>query len=90
VVFSKHLLLVGMVILLVASALAVVINKYQSRTLFIEVQKQEKMLDEYEVKWGQLQLELSTLTEEGKIERIAKNKLKLILPQRENTIYIKP
>ncbi len=79
-----------MVILLVASALAVVINKYQSRTLFIEVQKQEKMLDEYEVKWGQLQLELSTLTEEGKIERIAKNKLKLILPQRENTIYIKP
>lgn len=89
-VYSKYLLLTGIVILLVVSALAVVVNKYQSRTLFIEIQKQEKMLDEYEVKWGQLQLELSTLTEEGKIERIAKNKLKLILPQRENTIYIKP
>ncbi len=79
-----------MVFLLIVSALAVVINKYQSRTLFIEIQKQEKMLDEYEVKWGQLQLELSTLTEEGKIERIAKDKLKLMQPQRENTIYIKP
>ena len=80
----------GLVILLVISALAVILNKYQSHSLFIEIQKQEKMLDNYEVKWGQLQLEITTLTEESKIERISKNKLKLIMPQREKTIYIKP
>lgn len=72
------------------SSLAVVMNKYHSRSLFIEIQKQEKMLDKYEVEWGQLQLELTTLTEESKIERIAKKKLKLTMPQREKTIYIKP
>ncbi len=58
--------------------------------MFIEIQKQEKMLDNYEVKWGQLQLEITTLTEESKIERISKNKLKLVMPQRQKTIYIKP
>lgn len=79
-----------LVAVLLISALAVILNKYHSRSLFIEIQKQEKMLDDFEVKWGQLQLELTTLTEESKIERIAKNKLGLIMPYREKTIYIKP
>lgn len=89
-VFSKYILLTVLVIIFLISALAVILNKYHSRSLFIEIQKQEKILDNYEVKWGQLQLELTTLTEESKIERIAKKKLKLVMPQREKTIYIKP
>ncbi len=89
-VFSKYILLTILVIIFLISALAVILNKYHSRSLFIEIQKQEKILDNYEVKWGQLQLELTTLTEESKIERIAKKKLKLVMPQREKTIYIKP
>jgi len=56
---SKTLLLVGLVVMFVASALAVIISKYQSRLVFIEIQKQEKMLDDSEVEWGQLQLELT-------------------------------
>lgn len=58
--------------------------------LFIDIQKQEKMLDNYEIEWGKLQLELTMLTAENTIERIAKNKLKLILPIREKIIYLKP
>ncbi|MCK5477416.1 MAG: cell division protein FtsL, partial [Methylococcales bacterium] len=61
---SKVLLVVGLVALLLMTALAVIISKYHSRLVFIEIQKQEKMLDNYEVEWGQLQLELTTLTEE--------------------------
>lgn len=83
-------MLMGLVILLLISALAVILNKYHSRSLFIEIQKQENMLDKYEVKWGQLQLEITTLTEESKIERISKKKLRLIMPPREKIIYIKP
>ena len=74
----------------VISALAVIISKYHSRLVFIEIQKQEKMLDNYEVEWGQLQLELTMLTEENRIERVAKEKLKLRMPQRDKIIYLKP
>lgn len=64
--------------------------KYQTRLLFSEIQKQEKTLDNYEVEWGRLQLELTTLTEENRIESVAKKKLKLIMPRREKIIYLKP
>jgi len=80
----------GLVIALIISALAVIGSKYQSRSLFIAIQTQEFRLDEYEVEWGQLQLELTTLTEENRVERVAKDQLKLKMPAREKIIYIKP
>lgn len=84
------MLLAVLTFILLISALAVIASKYQSRSLFIEIQQQEKMLDNYEVEWGQLQLELTMLTEENRVERVAKEKLKLHMPQREKIIYIKP
>ena len=72
------------------SAMAVIGSKYQSRSLFIAIQAEEIKLDDYEIEWGQLQLELTTLTEENRVERVAKKQLKLKLPVREKIIYIKP
>lgn len=80
----------GLSVMLVISAMAVIYTKYQSRLVFIEIQKLERALDHYEVQWGQLQLELMTLAEHNRIELIARNKLKLQMPKRENIIYIKP
>jgi len=87
---SKVLLLVGLFALLLITALLVIDKKYESRTLFIEMQKQEKMLDNYEIEWGKLQLELTMLTAENRVERVAKKKLGLIMPTRKSTIYLKP
>ncbi|MGR9045904.1 MAG: cell division protein FtsL [Gammaproteobacteria bacterium] len=87
---ANFLWLVGLVMLLLGSALAVIYSKYQSRLLFVEIQKQERELDRYEVEWGQLQLELTTLAEENRIERIARDQLKLVMPQRDKIIYLKP
>jgi cell division protein FtsL len=81
---------VGAIGVMLVSAVAVIINKYQTRLLFIEIQKQEQLLHDYAVKWGQLQLELTTLTEENRIEKVAKKQLKLAIPQREKIIYLKP
>ncbi|GAB6140241.1 hypothetical protein JCM14076_09700 [Methylosoma difficile] len=75
---------------MLASAMAVIYSKYQSRLLFIEIQKQEKVLEQSEVEWGQLQLELMYHTEQNQIERNAVDKLKLVMPPRENIIYVKP
>ena len=75
--------------ILLVSALMVIYKKYNSRLIFIEIQKQEKLLDQYEVAWGQLQLELTTLAEQNRVEQVAREQLKLVLPAREKIIYIK-
>jgi len=79
-----------LLVILLISSLAVVGSKYQSRALFIAIQEQENILDKYEVEWGQSQLELTTLTEENRVELVAKKKLKLQMPAREKIIYLKP
>ena len=75
---------------LLASAMAVIYSKNYSRSVFIEIERHERALDRYEVEWGQMQLELSTLAEQNRIERIAKERLKLIVPPKESIIYLKP
>jgi len=83
-------LIVGLLVIFLLSALAVISSKYQSRLLFIAIQAEEASLDKYEVEWGQLQLELTTLTEENRVEQVATRKLKLIMPAREKIIFLKP
>ncbi len=85
----ERLLIVASVVLLLSS-LAVVYSKYYSRLIFIEIQKQERALDQYEVEWGQMQLELTMLGEQNRLELVAKEQLKLVMPLREKIIYIKP
>lgn len=80
----------GLLTILVTSALAAIYTKYYSRQLFIEIQKQERLIDQYEVKWWQLQLELATFKEHDKIEKWARKNLKLVMPQKEKIVYIKP
>ncbi|NOS73710.1 MAG: cell division protein FtsL [Methyloglobulus sp.] len=75
---------------LMVSALAVIYSKNYSRSIFIEIERHERALDRYEVEWGQMQLELSTLAEQNRVEAIAREKLKLVMPPRESIIYIKP
>jgi len=75
---------------LLLSALAVIYSKYYSRLIFIEIQKQERALDQYEVEWGQMQLELTMLAEQNRVELVAREQLKLVMPLREKIIYIKP
>lgn len=76
--------------LLLASALAAIYSKYHSRQVFIEIQKQEKILDQYDVEWGQLQLELTTQADHSKIEISARQQLKMVMPERDKIVYLKP
>ncbi len=87
---GRFFALSALLLLLLISAVAVIYSKYYSRLLFMEIQKQEAGLDQYEVEWGQLQLELTTLTEENRVELVARNRLKMMVPAREKIIYIKP
>jgi cell division protein FtsL len=75
---------------LLVTALAVIYSKYYSRLIFIEIEKQERELDQREVEWGQTQLELTTFAEQYRVEHVARQKLKLVLPPHEKIVYIKP
>ena len=86
----KTVFLFALVLTFVLSALAVIESKYHSRLLFIDIQAQEKQLDNYEVTWGQSQLELTMLMEENRVELIGKQQFKLVLPQQQNIVYLKP
>ncbi len=87
---GRYLGIGALLLALLMSALVVIYSKYQSRLIFIEIQKQERALDQYEVEWGQLQLELTTLAEQNRVEQVAREQLKLIMPLREKIVYIKP
>ena len=87
-VTNRLLSMAGIALLL--SALAVIYSKYYSRLIFIEIQKQERALDQYEVEWGQMQLELTMLAEQNRVELVAREQLRLVMPSREKIIYIKP
>jgi cell division protein FtsL len=82
--------IIGLLVVLMISALAVIYCKNYSRSIFIEIERHERALDQYEVEWGQMQLELSTLAEQNRVEAIARDRLKLVMPPRESIIYIKP
>ncbi|MBI3148276.1 MAG: cell division protein FtsL [Betaproteobacteria bacterium] len=66
--------------LLVASALALVTSRHQSRKLFIEIERGQNLAQQYKVEWDQLQLEQSTWAMPGRIEKVAREKLQLVPP----------
>lgn len=80
---------VALVFLVTISALAVVYTKYRNRVLFVKIQRLERQLEAYEIEWGQLQLEQTTWAEHNRIERLARRRLGLVLPQRDAIVYLK-
>lgn len=81
---------IGVLILAtMASAVAVIYSKHESRKLFVELQKLHKQVDEINIEWGRLQLEQSAWSSHGRIEKIARKKLHMKLPKADEIIYIR-
>ncbi len=73
-----------------ASAVGVVYSKHQSRKLFIELQALQALRDDLAVDWGRLQLEQSSWATHGRIEKIAREKLNMHLPEPGSAVIVKP
>ncbi|MEE9354612.1 MAG: cell division protein FtsL [Methylococcaceae bacterium] len=80
----------GLLLLLLISAMVVVYNKNKSRILFAEIQRGGAQLDEQEVEWGKIQLELNTLGEHHRIEKKATSALQMKTPKQEDIVFLKP
>ncbi|HQR59774.1 MAG TPA: cell division protein FtsL [Methylophilaceae bacterium] len=66
--------------LLLACALAMVTSQHKARKLYIELQQQQDLAKQYDVEWGQLQLEQSTWAMHSRIEQIADSRLRMKVP----------
>jgi cell division protein FtsL len=66
---------------LTACALSMVTSQHQARKLFIELEQQQERTRQLDVEYGQLQLESSTWAMHSRVERIARQALRLKLPE---------
>ena len=74
----------------VVTAVGIVYSKHQGRELFIELEMLGNERDRMDVEWGQLQLEQSTLTTQGKVERAARDQLGMVTLSADNMVIVKP
>ena len=65
---------------LVACALSLVTSRHQARKLFVELEREQARAHGYETEFGQLQLEQSTWSMPVRVEKIAREQLKMQIP----------
>ena len=74
----------------IVTSVGVVYSKHQARKLFVELQALGNERDNMDIEWGQLQLEQSTLTTHGQVERAARDQLGMVSLSADNMIIVKP
>ncbi|MCZ4304987.1 cell division protein FtsL [Zoogloeaceae bacterium G21618-S1] len=79
---------VMLVVVAVASALGVVASQHQARKLHTELERDQARMRQLEVEWGQLQLEQSTWAAHVRIEKIARQRLRMQAPGASQTLVV--
>ena len=75
---------------LLGSSLGVIYAKHEARNRFNELQKLTRARDDLDIEWGQLQIEQSTLARHGRVERVARDELRMVIPQASDLRIVQP
>ena len=75
---------------LVGCALSLVNAQYQSRRLFIELERSQAEAKQLDIEWAQLQLDQSTLGKHARIEANARRDLSMVSVTPARTQYLTP
>ncbi len=88
---SKHVLIVVALLfsMVLGSAILLIYSKHQSRKVFVELQQLNYQVDALNTEWSQLQLEQSAWSGHGRIERIARNRLSMVMPESADVVFVK-
>lgn len=81
--------LAGLVILVVGSGVTATYVKHENRKLFMELQALYKARDDLDEEWGRLLLEQSTLVGQGRVERLARERLGMVIPDPADVVILK-
>lgn len=66
--------------LLAACALGLVTSQHHARKLFAELEREQARAKTLEVEYGQLQLEQSTWSMPARVEKVAREQLRMLVP----------
>jgi cell division protein FtsL len=66
---------------LLACALGTVTSQHKARKLYSDLEQQQEQAKQYEIEWGQLQLEQSTWAMHARIEQVASQHLSMHVPE---------
>jgi cell division protein FtsL len=75
--------------LLMVSAISLVTARFQSRQLFVQVDRLESKARELDTDWRRLQLERAELARNARIDGVARQDLEMITTSPDRTIYLK-
>ncbi|MCU7814372.1 MAG: cell division protein FtsL [Candidatus Thiodiazotropha sp. (ex Rostrolucina anterorostrata)] len=78
-----------LVVAVLVSAVAVVYSKYLSRKHFVALQEIQAEQERIGIEWGRLQLEESTLATHSEVEKKARDRLKMHLPNFNGIVVIR-
>jgi cell division protein FtsL len=70
---------------LTACALGLVTSQHQARKLFGELEREQEFAKQLDVEWGQLQLEQSTWAMHARVDKIARERLRMNVPDAKST-----
>lgn len=79
-----------LLLLLVLCALSVSWSVHESRRLTNDVQRLQAEHNRLQTEWGQLLLEQSTWGAYARVERIARDKLKMVPPSADQRVVVRP
>ena len=77
------LLVTGLTLAVMASAMAVIFSAYEYRRLFNQHQILVHQWDELQVEWGQYLLEQSVWSSHHRVESLAASELSMVVPETE-------
>jgi cell division protein FtsL len=72
------------------SAVGVIYSKHVVRHNFDELQRLTHRRDDLDIEWGQLQLEQSTWATHGRVEQVARDDLRMLIPQTADMRIVQP
>ena len=75
---------------LTACALGLVTSQHKARKLFAELEHEQERAKQLDVEWGQLQLEQSTWAMHARVEKIARERLRMSAPDAKRTQMVLP
>lgn len=76
-------------LVLMLSALSLVTARFQSRQLYIQLDRQEDVARQLDTDWRRLQLERAELARHARIDHVARHELDMISGSPDRTLYIR-
>jgi cell division protein FtsL len=79
-----------LLLVVVVCALAVVTSQHRGRKLFQALEAEQDKVRQLDVEYGQLQIEMSTWATHPRVEKIARERLHMVVPAPRSVLPVQP